>query len=278
MASSAHGPALDPSLRVTVHFHPDRLVGDHLLLEHLATDGVYRSQFETDSSNGGLTAHPGGDRWRWESRLFGGAYDTAPARARPTYGSLNHRRRLAGGSVRFGSAHLRLSPSVLERTTFCYPDSTTEPTAVGVAARMPLVALAEHDEALRRLDVLDHYIEAHVHSPLHLIRDVEALVLDPCYRGSPVEAAAAALPFATAWHHGFRAHVDHLGEHEDYRGRHVLATARQVAEQLTGDGWLDARVVGDAARSGHWDGQDLKRVWHCVARFGAPTPDGTGAP
>ncbi|MGW4476241.1 hypothetical protein [Nonomuraea sp. NPDC004354] len=27
-----------------------------------------------------MTAHPGGDRWLWESRSFGGAYDEAPAR------------------------------------------------------------------------------------------------------------------------------------------------------------------------------------------------------
>jgi hypothetical protein len=41
----------------------------------MARDGVYRSQFETRVSNGGLTAYPGGDRWRWESRIFGAAYD-----------------------------------------------------------------------------------------------------------------------------------------------------------------------------------------------------------
>ena len=277
VAAAARGPVLDPSLRVTVHFHPDRLVGDRLLLEHLATDGVYRSQFETGTSNGGLTAHPGGDRWRWESRLFGGAYDTASVSARPTYGSLDHRSRPAGGSVRFGSAHLRLAPSVLERTTFCYPDSTSERTAVGVATRMPLIAMAEHDDALGRLDVLDDYIEAHVHGPLHVARDVEALVLDPCYRRTPVEAAAAVLPFPTEWHHGFRVHVDHLGQHAGYRGQHVLDTARQIAEHAAVDGWLDARVVGDAARSGHWNGQDLKRVWHCIARFGAPTHHVDGA-
>ena len=278
VASSAVGPALDPSLRVTVHFHPDRLVSDRLLLEHLGTDGVYRSQFETGTSNGGLSAHPGGDRWRWESRLFGGAYDCAPASARPKYGSLDHRRRPAGGSVRFGSAHLRLAPSVQERTTFCYPDSTTEPTAVGVAARMPLIALAEHDDALARFDVLDDHIEAHVHGPLHLARDVEALVLDPCYRGTRVEAAAAGLPFPTEWHHGFRVHVDQLDQHADYRGRHIVDTARQIADREAGDGWLDARVIGLAIRSGRWDEQDLKRVWHCTARFGSPTPGALDAP
>ncbi|WTJ93120.1 DUF3626 domain-containing protein [Streptomyces sp. NBC_01537] len=59
-------------------------------------DGVHHSQFVTGTSNGGLTAHPGGDRWRWESRVFGGAYDSAPARQRPVYGALNFRRAAAG--------------------------------------------------------------------------------------------------------------------------------------------------------------------------------------
>ncbi|WP_425584256.1 hypothetical protein [Streptosporangium album] len=37
------------------------------------------SQFVTGTGNGGLTAHPGGDRWRWESRIFA----RAPTTRRP---------------------------------------------------------------------------------------------------------------------------------------------------------------------------------------------------
>src|SRR6476620_9424517 len=81
------GPALDPTLRVTLNFHPDRLVGGEPRVAVMARDGVYRSQFETGTSNGGLTAHPGGDRWRWESRLFEGRYDAGPAADRPVYGA-----------------------------------------------------------------------------------------------------------------------------------------------------------------------------------------------
>lgn len=107
--------------QVTVNFHPDRLVADgsETLIERLVHDRVWRSQFETGTSNGGLTAHQGGDRWRWEQRMFDGRYDDGPPRERPRYGALNHRRRAAGGAVRFGSAHLRLRPGVLARTTFC---------------------------------------------------------------------------------------------------------------------------------------------------------------
>ena len=258
------GPPLEPDLDVTVHLHPDRAVGEVLLLRHLARDGVYRSQFETGSSNGGLTAHPGGDRWRWERTMFAGAYDDAPAAQRPKYGSLNHRRRPAGGSVRFGSSHLRLAPHVLARTTFCYPDSHLEPTAFGTAEHMPLVALADADADA--VDPLDDYVEAHVHGALRLNRDISALVLDPCFRGGPVEEAASELPFPVEWHHGFVLSVDELAARADYRGAEVVEVGREIAEA----GVLDARIIGDAVRAGAYDPQALKRVWHCVARFGGP--------
>ncbi len=92
----AAGSPLNPDLQVTIHFHPDRRVGETLLLKHLVTDGIYRSQFETGTSNGGLTAHTGGDRWRWEHHMFGGAYDSASPSDRPKYGSLNYCCREAG--------------------------------------------------------------------------------------------------------------------------------------------------------------------------------------
>ena len=40
-------------------------------------------------------------------------------------------------------------------------------------------------------DPLDDYVEAHVHGVVDLCRDVEALVLDPSYRGSTVETTAS---------------------------------------------------------------------------------------
>src|SRR3954466_4154370 len=119
VAALSVGADVDPTLRVTLNFHPDRLHRGIPILQTLAADGVYRSQFETGTSNGGLTAHPGGDRWEWESRLFDGAYDNAAPQERPKYGSLNFRRRAVGVSPRFGSAHLRLTGEVLARTTFC---------------------------------------------------------------------------------------------------------------------------------------------------------------
>ena len=260
VAARVSGPPLPAGLDVTLHFHPDRLVGEVPLVRHWLSDGVYRSQFETGTSNGGLTAHPGGDRWRWEHRMFGGVYDTLPSSARPKYGSLDHRRCLAGGSVRFGSCHLRLKPEVLARTTFCYPDSFHDPADFGTAAHMPLIPLVEAAAP----DPLDAYIEAHVHGPVRIASDVAAVVLDPAYRGTDVEAAAAGLPVPVSWHPGFRLSVAELAHHADYRGEDVVRAGADIAE----DGWLDARVIGDAVRAGGHDPQVLKRVWHCTARFG----------
>ncbi|MGN6302698.1 MAG: DUF3626 domain-containing protein [Angustibacter sp.] len=260
----SRGAPLDPDLRVTLHFHPDRLVGDRLTIEALADDGRYRSQFETGTSNGGLTAHPGGDRWRWESRMFAGVYDEAPASERPVYGSLNHRSRPEGGSLRFGSSHLRLRPEALQRSTFCFPDSFFDPEVVGTALAMELGEVVE--AAAHSDDPLDDYVEAQVHGPVLLARDVEAVVLDASYRGTAVEEVAHRLPCAVEWHAGRRLAVTQLERHPDYRGPEIVELGARIAE----GGWLDARVVGDAARTGQHDPQGLKRVWHCVARFGTP--------
>jgi hypothetical protein len=254
------GEPVDPTLRVTINFHPDRLQDGQPMLWALAREGVYRSQFETATSNGSLSAHPGGSRWTWESRIFGGVYDDVAPTERPKYGALNHRRRQAGGSQRFGSAHLRLRAETTARTTFCYPDSFFEPTAFGTARRMSLIALAEADPR----DLLDDHIEAQIHGPVLLARDVEALVLDPCYSGTDVERAARELPCAVEWHSGFRLRVEDLERHREYRGNEYVELGRSLAE----NGILTPKTVGNAARTGRYDPQALKRVWHYIARFG----------
>ncbi|WP_328552037.1 MULTISPECIES: DUF3626 domain-containing protein [unclassified Streptomyces] len=267
VAARSSGPALDPALRLTLNFHPDRRVRGTSILEALAQDGFYRSQFVTGTSNGGLTAHPGGDRWRWESRIFGGAYDTAPPDERPVYGALDFRRQPVGAAPRFGSSYFRLTGATLRRATFCYPDSAAEPSAFGVAAGMSLVEEAEADGR----DALDDYIEAQVHGRVEVARDVETLVLDACYRGTPVEAAARLLPCPLAWHPGYRLGTEELRLHPGFRGPEFVELGARIAE----DGVLDPRIIGDAARSGRHDPQDLKKVWHCLARFGAPPGAGT---
>jgi hypothetical protein len=232
-------------------------------MQALASEGIYRSQFETGTSNGSLTAHPEGMRWHWESRIFGAAYDSAPPAERPKYGALNYRRCPFGASPRFGSAHLRLKPEILLRSTFCYPDSVFEPADFGVLARMPLVSVAASHES----DLLDDYIEAQVHGPLRLACDVEALVLDPCYAGTHIEALAHSLDCPLEWHSGFRLHVSTPRKHPTYRGPEYVA----LGEALAREGYLTAAILGDAARTGRYEAQDLKKVWHYVARFGQGT-------
>jgi hypothetical protein len=267
VAAFSEGPAVAPDVRITLNFHPDRTAGDLNLLEALARDGAYHSQFVTGTSNGGLTAHPGGDRWRWESRIFGGAYDDAAPHDRPVYGALNFRRQVVGAAPRFGSSHFRLTGTPLARATFCYPDSAAEPVHFGVAAGMSLIALAEADEQ----DALNDYIEAQVHGGVDLARHVEALVLDASYRNTPVEAAARLLPVPVEWHPGYRITVAALHRHADYRGQEYADLGARIAE----DSVVDPRIIGDAARSGRYALQDLKMVWHNLARFGAPEGAGT---
>lgn len=266
VAARSAGPAVDARLRITLNFHPDRTARGRPILAALARDGRYHSQFVTGTGNGGLTAHPGGDRWRWESRIFGGAYDDAAGHERPVYGALNFRRQVVGAAPRFGSSHFRLRAATLARATFCYPDSSAEPADFGVAAGMSLIALAEADDQ----DALNDYIEAQVHGGVDLARDVEALVLDACYRGTPVEAAARRLPCPVEWHPGYRLTVAALRRHADYRGQEYVELGARIAR----DGLVDPRAIGDAARTGRYELQDLKMVWHTLARFGAPAGAG----
>jgi hypothetical protein len=260
VARLSHGGPLPAAVPVTLNFHPDRLHGGLPILETLAAEGIYRSQFETGTSNGGQTAHPGGDRWRWESRIFGGAYDQAPPGERPKYGALNFRRRATGGAPRFGSAHFRLRAGMLERCTFCYPDSVFDPAHFGVVSRMGLVAHA----LAARDDLLDDYIEAHIHGPVRLDEAVEALVLDPCYKGTDIELQAHRLPCAIEWHHGFRLSTETLRRYPAYRGEQYVDLGLEIAV----DGYLDPACIGMAVAKGAHSPQDLKKVWHYLARYG----------
>ncbi|MBA3782999.1 MAG: DUF3626 domain-containing protein [Nocardioides sp.] len=243
--------------RITVQFHPDWPFRDGLVVDALAGDGVYLSQFVTGTSNGGLTAHARGDRWRWESRLFEGRYDASEPTTRPVYGALDDRRDPYGASPRFGSAYLLLRPEVTERATFCFPDSVFEPAAFGgpdlIAELVALREAAGHD-------ALDDYVEAHVHGGLRIDRDVEALVLDPCFRGTAVGAAADAMGCPVEWHSGYSVLTDGLDV--GYRGPEYVALAASLGDVLTPD------VLGDAARAGEHDPQALKKAWHLLARFG----------
>jgi hypothetical protein len=242
---------------ITVHFHPGWGFGDVPVIEALASGGVYRTQWETGTSNGGLTARPDGDRWRWESRMFEGRYDSAAAADRPVYGAWNRRDDPYGASPRFGSAHLRLRPEVLERATFCWPDSVFEPEEVGEQHR--LTELCARADAGEPDDPLNDYVEAHLHGGLVIARDVDALVVDPTDRDEHADALAR-IGCPVEVHPGYRVSAEDIDP--AYRGEVPVDLARRLGGDLT-----PARLSA-AARSGDHDPQAVKWLWHCMARFG----------
>jgi hypothetical protein len=222
---------------ITVHFHPDRRLADgRSVAEALRDEGVYRNQFETGISNGLL----GGDRVRWEHELFGGVYDGAPAAERPKYGGLNVVGDPAGACPGFGSCHLRLRPEVNDRATY-----------------VPV----------------DDYIEAHVHGPVRLGEDAEALVLDPVYSGTEFAEALAATALPIEWHAGFVLAVEDIPVRSlgESRWQRFCAGGRARAYARTLGATLDAAVIGRAAVAGYTD--ELKDLWVMTVKLGrARTP------
>lgn len=253
-ADVAHHP-------ITINFHPDTVVDGEIVIRHLAVHGMYKSQFETGMSSGGLTAYRGGERWNWESRIFGFAYDSEEPSIRPKYGALNHRRDPVGGSRRFGSCHLRLAQHVRPRTSFCYPDSHLRPRDFAVDDTRRLVALAEENPIGLDL-LLDNYVEAHIHGPLRIAEDVEAIVLDASFRATPVEEAASLLRCRVEWHGGFCLSLDRLDDCEAFRGLETANAILQIAE----DKLVTPAILGRARDRLEY--QTAKWVWHCIARFG----------
>jgi len=301
------GPAAAPPgvldhARITVSFHPDRLAGTATVAELLARDGVYRSQFETGISNGGLTAYPGGDRDRWEQRMFAGAYPSALTVGRPVYGGLNLAGHLDGASPRFGSCYLRLTAAVTRRATFSHGDSFTEPTVVGTADTFGAIYDVLLDEVARTgkalglgaasaaqwvaaLSVprtapgraLDNYVEAQVHGGVELSADVEAVVADPSFHGTPTGDLLAGLGLPLSWHPGFTLAPDEFPA--ALRGPVAPVLAGHLASRY-GVQLIDAALIGRAAREvvrepARWTAfdvplQQLKYLWHILVLRGQP--------
>lgn len=265
-------PTAPPDAVVTINFHPDRIdAGGRTVIEGLLADGRFRSQFETGISNGGLTAHPGGDRDRWERRMFGGAYQrpgVTPA-DRPKYGALDLARHPAGAARRFGSAHLRLRPEVGARTTFTLGDSFHEPEAAGVFDAMTSV-LAGLPDHLASAGPLDDYVEAQVHGPVDLAADVEALVLDDSFAGCLPAAETVATRYGVEleWRPGSR--LTPFDIPSDFRGPQMRPLAVRLCERY-GRPFVDAELIGRAAREARTDPgtlQLLKYLWHTLAVHG----------
>jgi len=289
--------------RLTLNFHPDR-VGRHGLT--VAAGLLNNGQWITGLSAGSRSAIAGGERQRFESELFAGAYGGAdPATIDfPVYGSLDLVFDPHGGSPRFGSGFVVLHRHVLGRATLCVGDSHMGPRDVGTVEEpwSVLAGLAEQaarDELLNRglgVDVLrracegsfrstqpsrdlDGYIEAQVHGGVSLETDVDSVVLDPSFGDTSVEedlrAAAERYGFSLMWHPGSELHADNVPE--DFRGPTMPALARRVARS---DGVVDAHAIGmRAAKAGFAEPtstgdahdaelQQLKYLWHTLLAHG----------
>jgi hypothetical protein len=314
VAPSALDAQLSPlreHARATLSFHPDRLLADGFTVaESLLRQGRYRNQFETGVTSGSRTAFAGGNRDGWEQELFGGAYHEpgVTLEERPKYGALNLMQHLDGGSPRFGSCFLVLRPHVLGRCTLTWGDSHEGPEHVGTLDVLePLLApLLERVETkgealgVSGMDVrsllhflssserrgivaraLDTYIEVQVHADVDLAGDVEALVIDPSFEGTPtgerLHEMAARYGAAIDHHPGFVLDVREVPD--DFRGPRMVPLAERVAVR----GQLDAAVVGAAAASLHrepetwadWGTRDetlqhLKQLWHVLVKYGHP--------
>lgn len=274
--------------RLTINFHPDRLLADgRSVIAALYEEGIYRSQFETKISNGGLTAFAGGDRDMWEAAMLGGAYQVQGVieAERPKYAGLNLMNYSDGACPRFGSCHLRLKAQTLQRATLVFGDSASNPQDIGVinAFEPVLAGLLEevkaYGNALGRREVdaitfvsallhpgntrtqffhrsqgraLDDYIEAQIHGDLRLADDVDALVADPSFQntatGEVLGATAKKYAFPLEWHEGFELSLEEVPS--DFRGPEMPPLAQRVLENhALKDGYLNAATVGLAAVS-----------------------------
>jgi hypothetical protein len=126
---------------------------------------------------------------------------------------------------------------------------------------------------------LDDYIEAQVHGPIDLARDVEALVVDPAFDATPtgehLAAIASRYGIALRRHPGFVLHPSEVPS--DFRGPRMP----RLAERISNGAAFDAATLGRAAHSlrvepetwQDWDSpaetwQHIKQIWHVLVRFG----------
>jgi len=303
--------------RVGLQFHPDRISKTGKpVAESLLEDGLYKNQFETHLSNGKLDPAADGVRAGWEDSVFGGAFgaQSSDLSERPKYGALNLMLHPDGPCPRFGSCYLLLKPAVSHRSTFTYMDSHRDPLEKGTMKVFEPVfsalltecferrfALGRHSistsELMEHLLVqlrmpfedivglpqgrnLNHYIEAQVQGEISLIRDADVLVADPSFKGSSIEGVFQRLcekfEIELFWHGGFKMEPDKVPG--DFRG----PTMRSLAQRISGGGFVDAHLIGEAAADlennpSSWADrgpyevvlQELKCLWHVLVQFGA---------
>ena len=298
--------------RLGVHFHPYRLNKDlKTVLELLVDDGMYKNQFETQLSNGSLTAYKGGKRDVWENTLFGQIYENheVPLSDHPKYGALDLLQHSDGPSPRFGSCFLVLKPHLTNYTTFSYLDSYSNPKekgtiqyfdellasllvecfersyAIGEKKIRPhqlvkkiIDCLNSTDQSYKRTPKrnLNHYIEAQIHTPIDLKKDVDLLVVDACYKRTEFESLLHQLSEKYAvelkWNLGFELLASEVPPH--FRGNKMPELAKKIAEK----GKINAYVLGKMEQKYRAERMDenilngklqyLKYLWHILVQYG----------
>ena len=265
----------------------------------------------------------------WETKMFGQAYTGAEASDRPKYGALALLGQVDGPAPRFGSCYFLLKPKVTGRSTFCWGssrkvppscrgtndnwenilaemlnDSFTREGTLGVSDLRP-PALIERMLGLLGSPSLENqwqypaacnvgnYIEAQVHGPVELASDVDAMVVDPSFRGTETGARLSAM----AQRHGILLHWRYAGSAlpvettpTDFRGPKMLTVARTIARLVSATPLAASRCVltpallGEIARTCVETGEShklcaelgsvgaalehLKLLWDCLVRFG----------
>jgi hypothetical protein len=127
--------------------------------------------------------------------------------------------------------------------------------------------------------VLDTGIEAQVHGPIDVNRDVERLVADPSFVGTAagdnMNKLAQKCSFPLDWHGGFWLPIADIPD--DFRGPAIPRLAKRIAS----NGKVDAATLGAAQQSlilqpEDWQGwgdpaeilQQLKQLWHVLVHYG----------
>jgi hypothetical protein len=129
--------------------------------------------------------------------------------------------------------------------------------------------------------VLDSCVEAQIHGSINLHHDVERLVMDAAFLGTPTGQTLIEISrkFSIPLQHhcGFQLPANDVPD--DFRGPAIPRLARRIAD----NGWVNAAVIGTAEATlyshpelwSDWGSRDevlqhLKQLWHVLVHFGSP--------
>jgi len=300
--------------QIAIHFHPERLTKEgYPVAEGLLRTGRYHTQYETGISSGSPTAFPGGARDEWEKTFFGGLYHQEASKLleRPKYGALMLVGHLDGPAPRFGSCYLVLDQKVNSRSSYTYGgnqgDLMHEKTgtwenldrvflALLVAREKDSVLGLEErsiEKLLHRIGVkeeyqgknrslgnaLDSFVEAQIHGPVGLEKDVVKLVADSSFRETEIHTVfkqlSSRFKVKLDWYPGYALPISEVPNH--FRGYEIGPLVKRIAA----DGILTTAKIGEAANAFQhkpesWpylgEGQEpltyFRRVWHALVYHG----------